>query len=118
MQSKINKTVNILNYLTNKLLKKQLVYIDLLKNELKGFPKLLSEYLNKNFFSQYRKFLKFLENPFKGKLEGTNNKLENYLGNTLDKHTKRIYRTPEGMFAYIMSRKNGWIENRNQDITN
>ena len=32
--------------------------------------------------------------------------------------TKRIYRTPEGMFAYIMSRKNGWIENRNQDLTN
>ena len=118
MQSKINKTVNILNYLTNKLLKKQLVYIDLLKNELKGFPKLLSEYLNKNFFSQYRKFLKFLENPFKGKLEGINNKIENYLGNTLDKHSKKIYRTPEGMFAYIMSRKNGWIENRNQDLTN
>ena len=118
MQSKINKTVNILNYLTNKLLKKQLVYIDLLKNELKGFPKLLSEYLNKNFFSQYRKFLKFLENPFKWKLEGINNKIENYLGNTLDKHSKKIYRTPEGMFAYIMSRKNGWIENRNQDITN
>ncbi|WP_042694879.1 hypothetical protein [Methanobrevibacter oralis] len=90
MQSKINKTVNILNYLTNKLLKKQLVYIDLLKNELKGFPKLLSEYLNKNFFSQYRKFLKFLENPFKGKLEGINNKIENYLGNTLDKHSKKF----------------------------
>uniref|UniRef100_UPI001C7362F4 hypothetical protein n=1 Tax=Methanobrevibacter oralis TaxID=66851 RepID=UPI001C7362F4 len=51
MQSKINKTVNILNYLTNKLSKKQLVYIDLLKNELKVFPKLLSEYLNKNFFN-------------------------------------------------------------------
>ena len=98
--------------------KKAIRYIDLLKNELKGFPKLLSEYLNKNFFPEYRKFLKFLENPFKGKLEGTNNKLENYLGNTLDKHTKRIYRTPEGMFAYIMSRKNGWIENRNQDLTN
>ena len=98
--------------------KKAIRYIDLLKNELKGFPKPLAKYLNKNFFPEYRKFLKFLENPFKEKLERTNNKLENYLGNTLDKHTKRIYRTPEGMFAYIMSRKNGWIENRNQDLTN
>ena len=74
-----------MNYLTNKLSKKQLVYIDLLKNELKVFPKLLSEYLNKNFFPEYRKFLKFLENPFKGKLEGTNNKIENYLGNDRDR---------------------------------
>ena len=78
------------------------------------FPQPLAKYLNKNFFPQYRKFLKFLETPFKEKLERTNNKLENYLGNTLDKHTKKIYRTPEGLFAYIMSRKDGWIENRNQ----
>ena len=98
--------------------KKAIRYIDLLKNELKGFPKPLAKYLNKNFFPEYRKFLKFLENPFKEKLERTNNKLENYLGNTLDKHTKKIYRTPEGLFAYIMSRKDGWIENRNQDLTN
>ena len=28
-------------------------------------------------------------------LESTNNKLENYFGNTLDKHTKRIYINPE-----------------------
>ena len=97
---------------------KAIRYIDLLKNELKGFPKPLAKYLNKNLFPEYRKFLKFLENPFKEKLERTNNKLENYLGNTLDKHTKKIYRTPEGLFAYIMSRKDGWIENRNQDLTN
>ena len=58
--------------------KKAIRYIDLLKNELKGFPKPLAKYLNKNFFPQYRKFLKFLKNPFKEKLERTNNKLENY----------------------------------------
>ena len=69
---------------------KAIRYIDLLKNELKGFPKPLAKYLNKNLFPEYRKFLKFLENPFKEKLERTNNKLENYLGNTLDKHKKNL----------------------------
>ena len=49
--------------------------------------------------------------PSIGKLENTNNKLENYFRNTLDKH-KKIYRTPEGIFDYIMARKNGWIENQ------
>ena len=33
----------------------------------------------------------FIKNEFKGKLERTNNKTENYPGNTLNKHTKRIY---------------------------
>ena len=73
---------------------------------------MLQNYLNKNFFSEYRKYLVFLEKPFIGKLESTNNKLENYFGNTLDKHTKKIYRTPEGIFDYIMARKDCWIENR------
>ena len=73
---------------------------------------MLQNYLNKNFFSEYRKYLVFLEKPFIGKLESTNNKLENYFGNTLDKHTKKIYRTPEGIFDHIMARKDCWIENR------
>ncbi len=70
---------------------------------------MMQEYLNKNFFPVYRKYLIFLEKPFIGKLESTNNKLENYFGNTLDKHTKRIYRTPEGIFDYIMARKK-WLD--------
>lgn len=37
--------------------------------------------------------LVFLKKIFIGKLESTNNKIENYFGNTLDKHTNRIYRT-------------------------
>lgn len=72
----------------------------------------MQDYLNKNFFPVYRKYLIFHEKPFIGKLEITNNKLENYLENTLDKHTKRIYRTSEGIFDYIMARKNAWIENQ------
>ena len=70
------------------------------------------DYLNKNFFHDYRKYLIFLEKPFIKKLKSTNNKLENYFGNTLDKHTKRIYRTSEGIFDYIMARKNRWIVNQ------
>ena len=92
-------------------------YIELLKYELTNFPEIMQEYLNNNFFPVYRKYLVFLEKPFIGKLESTNNKLENYFGNTLDKHTKRIYRTPEGIFDYIMTRKNGWIENRKKVLT-
>ena len=77
----------------------------------------MQDYLNNNFFPVYRKYLVFLEKSFIGKFESTNNKLENYFGNTLDKHTKRIYRTPEGIFDYIMTRKNGWIENRKKVLT-
>lgn len=98
-------------------LEKAMSFIELLKRELKNFPKMLQDYLNKNFFPEYRKYLVFLEEPFIGKLESTNNKLENYFGNTLDRHTKRIYRTPEGIFDYIMARKNGWVENQKKVLT-
>ena len=97
---------------------KAISFLELLKRELKNFSKILQDYLNKNFFPEYRKYLVFLEKPFIGKLESTNNKLENYFGNTLDKHTKRIYKTPEGIFDYIMARKDGWIENQKKVLTN
>ncbi len=97
---------------------KAISYIELLKQELTNFPKMMQEYLNKNFFPVYRKYLVFLEKPYIGKLESTNNKIENYFGNTLDKHTKRIYRSSEGIFDYIMARKDGWIENQKKVLTN
>ena len=97
---------------------KAINYIKLLQYELKNFPQILQDYLNKNFLPVYKKYLVFLESPFIGKLESTNNKLENYFGNTLDKHTKRIYRTPKGIFDYIMVRKDGWIENQKEVLTN
>ena len=62
--------------------KKAKNYIKLLKQELKNFPKIMQDYLNKNFFPVYKKYLVFLEKPFIKKLESTNNKLENYFGNT------------------------------------
>ena len=83
--------------------------IDSYDNDLSQLPKHLPCHRVLGLLLNTRLFLPSVE---------LDNKLENYLGNTLDKHTKRIYRTPEGMLAYIISRKNGWIENRNQDLTN
>ena len=60
---------------------KAIKYINLLKQELTNFPKMMQDYLNKNFCPVFRKYLVFLEKPFIGKLESTNNKLENYFGN-------------------------------------
>lgn len=77
----------------------------------------MQEFLNKNFFHVCRKYLIFLEKSFIGKLESTKNKIENYFGNALDKHAKRIYGTPEGIFDYIMARKDGW-EKIKKVITN
>ena len=91
-------------------------YIELLKYELTNFPKIMQDYFN-NFFPVYRKYLVFLEKPFVWKLESTSNKLENYFGNTLDKHTKRIYRIPKGIFDYIMATKK-WLDEKNKIPTN
>ena len=96
---------------------KAIGYIELLKQELPNFPEMMQEYLKKNFFPVYRKYLVFLEKPYIGKLESTNNKIENYFGNTLDKHTKRVYRTPEGRFNYIMAKKEGWVDNQKKVLT-
>lgn len=41
------------------------------------------------------------------KLESTNNKIEHYFGNALDKHTKRIPITSEGIFDYIEVKMDG-----------
>ena len=86
-------------------------YIEMLKREIINFPDFLQEYINNNFMPIYKKYIKFLLKKHNGKLDSTDNRLENYFGNTLDKHIKRIYRTKEGVFNYIMERKNGWIEN-------
>ena len=46
------------------------------------------------------------------KLDSTDNKLENYFGNTLNKHIKKIFRTKTRfMQLHIPEKKNGWNEN-------
>ena len=93
-------------------------YIKMLKRELINFPNFLQEYIMKNFMPNYKKYIKFLTKEFKQKLDCTNNKLENYFGNTLSKHVKKIFRTKEGLFNFIYERKNGWNENNKLALRN
>ena len=98
--------------------KKAIKYINFLKKEINTYPKHLAKYLKKNFFPEYRKYLRFLEKDYKNKLEPTNNKLENYNGNTMPKYEKRYYRTMRGLWSALIHKKDGWIKRRNQDLTN
>ena len=93
-------------------------YINKLKKEINDYPKYLADYLKKNFFPEYRKFLRFLENDYKRYLDSTNNKLENFNGNTMPKYEKRSYRTMQGLWSALMHKKDGWIKRRNEDLTN
>ena len=93
-------------------------YVNYLKDEIKYYPQHLAEYLKKNFFPEYRKFLRFLENDYKDKLDNTNNKLENFNGNTMPKYEKRSYRTKRGLWSVLMHKKDGWLIRRNEDLTN
>ena len=93
-------------------------YIKFLKEEINYYPEHLAKYLKKNFFPEYRKFLKFLEEDYKRHLEPTNNKLENFNGNTMPKYEKRSYRTMNGLWSALMHKKDGWIKRRNEDLTN
>lgn len=74
---------------------KAIDYIEQLKKELHSFPDFLSEYIWKNFMPIYKKYIKFLKKDYNNKLDSTDNKLENYFGNTLSKHVKKIYRTKQ-----------------------
>ena len=94
-----------------------IIYINFLKDEIEYYPQHLVEYLNKNFFPEYRKFLRFLEKDYKNKLESTNNKLENFNGNTMPKYEKRNYMTKRGLWSALMHKKDGWIKRRNEDLT-
>ena len=83
----------------------------MLKREIINFPEFLREYIIKNFMPRYKKYIKFLKKEYKQKLDNTDNKLENYFGTTLNKHIKKIFRTKQGLFNFINTRKNGWNEN-------
>lgn len=117
-QEEIEEYMELFRYLfKQQTYDKALAYIELLKQELKNFPTVLKNYLSKNFFPEYKKFLYFLKKPYKGKLNSTNNQTENYIGNTMPKSVKKIYRTPEGMFSQIIHRKDGWGEKRKLELT-
>ena len=89
---------------------KALSYINLLKNEINNFPEVLKGFLIKDFFPEYKKFLWFLKDEFKGKLTRTNNASEMYFHATLPKSEKKRYRTKEGVFNQICTRRNDWMK--------
>ena len=98
--------------------KEALEYIELIKQELNNFPPILKEYLTKNFLPEYKKYIVFLKDEFKGKLDRTNNKTENYIGNTLPKAHKNKFRTNQGLFDHIYLRSIRWKKNQRNQLTN
>ena len=53
----------------------------------------------------YKKYILFLQKDHLGKLDSTNNKVENYFGNTLPRRVKNIFRTKGGLFNFSLCRK-------------
>ena len=51
-------------------------------------------------------------------VESTNNKLENFNGNTMPKYEKRSYKIERGLWSALMHKKDGWTKRRNEDLTN
>ena len=92
-------------------------YVNLLKNEINNFPEVLKNYLIKDFFPEYKKFLWFLKDEFKGKLTRTDNSSEMYFHATLPKAEKKRYRTENGIFNQILNRKNGWMKKLKSQLT-
>lgn len=90
-------------------------YINFLKQEIHNFPRVLSDYLQKNFFPEYRKFLHFLEKDHIGKLDAYNNKIENFNKITMPRYEKKTYRTWRGLWSALMHKKDVWIENRKME---
>lgn len=97
---------------------KAISYVNLLKNEINNFPEVLKNYLVNDFFPEYKKFLWFLKDEFKGKLTRTNNYSEMYFHATLPKAEKKRYRTEKGIFNQIYNRKNGWMKKLKNQLTN
>jgi hypothetical protein len=93
-------------------------YVERLKYILDDFPEFFAKYLKKEFFPIYKKFLTFLKEPHKGKINSTNNKTENYIGNIMPKADKNKYRTKIGFMNQIYHRTKNWTKNRKYSLTN
>ena len=78
----------------------------MLKREIINFPEYIKEYIEDNFMPIYKKYILFLQKDHLGKLDSTNNKVENYFGNTLPRRVKNIFRTKGGLFNFALCRKN------------
>jgi hypothetical protein len=65
----------------------------------------------------YKKFIVYLKNNHIDKLHSTNNVVENYIGNTMPKAGKRIFRTDLRFFNQIYHRFTNWIGNVKNQLT-
>ena len=92
--------------------------INKVREKIDEYPTFLAEYLNKNFFPVYKRFIVFLKKEVKGKLEKTNNKCENYIGKILKKARKADFKTISGVFDYICHKVRGWFEKHLEKSTN
>ena len=116
LKKEMKEYVNIFMELFNKeSLTEAIEYINFLKSEVHKFPKVLAEYLKRNFFPDYRKFLHFLEKDHIGKLDAYNNKIENFNKITMPRFEKKSYRTWRGLWSTLMHKKDVWIENRKKE---
>jgi hypothetical protein len=93
-------------------------YVETLKYILDDFPDFLAKYLKREFFPKYKNFLTFLKQPHIGKIDSTNNKTENYIGNTMPKADKNKFRTKLGFLNQIYHRTINWIKNQKSQLTN
>lgn len=93
---------------------KALCYVELIKANVVNFPKVVRKYMEDVFFPNYKSYLYYLEKPYKGKLDDTNNKIEGYFRATMPKGQKRKYRTFEGIINQIYHRGNGLIKNQKE----
>ena len=64
-------------------------YVQLIKMNKKNFPDFIEKYLDKNFLPVYKSYIYHLDEQYKDKLDGTNNKTEGYFRATMPKGQKK-----------------------------
>ena len=89
-------------------------YVELIKANMINFPEFIKKYIEENFLPYYKSYIYYLEKPYKGKLDDTNNKMEGYFRSTMPKGQKRKYRTLNGVINQIYHRGNGLIKNQKE----
>ncbi len=89
-------------------------YIKLIKANMINFPDFIREYIEENFFPNYKSYIYYLEKPYKDKLDSTNNKTEGYFRATMPKGQKRKFRILNGIINQICHRGNCLIKNQKE----
>ena len=92
-------------------------YVEKIKSKIDTYPEFLSEYLIKNFFPVYKRYIVFLKKEVKGYLPKTDNLCENYIGKIIDKKIKGKFKTILGAFDYILNPSEGWIKNHKPKLS-